>query len=65
MAVAGIDKVYRDAILGHSLKGMDAYYIVPTDESLTEAMLKYTVWLDEQIEVVSAIVSQNVSQNES
>jgi integrase len=65
MLKAGVDKPHRDTIFGHSLKGMDAYYIVPTDESLTEAMLKYTVWLDEQIEVVSAIVSQNVSHSDS
>ena len=42
------DKVHRDTILGHSLQGMDAYYIVPTDESLTKAMDKYTAWLDDQ-----------------
>ena len=63
MLKAGIDKPHRDTIFGHSLKGMDAHYIVPTDESLTEAMQKYTVWLDKQVEVVPAIVSQNVSQN--
>jgi hypothetical protein len=28
---------------------MDAHYIVPTDESLTEAMGKYTKWLDDQL----------------
>jgi integrase len=49
MVNAGIDKIHRDTIIGHSLKGMDAHYIVPTDESLTEAMGKYTKWLDDQL----------------
>ena len=65
MLKAGIDKPHRDTILGHSLKGMDAHYIIPTDESLTAAMQKYTVWLDKKIEVVPAIVSQYVSQDNS
>jgi hypothetical protein len=47
---AGVDKVRRDATVGHSLKGMDAHYIVLSDESLREAMNQYTVWLDEKID---------------
>lgn len=39
----------RGVILGHSLKGMDAYYLKPRDEDLTEAMKRYTLWLDEQL----------------
>ena len=42
MAATGVDKVYGDAILGYSLKGMDTYYIIPTDEVLTKTMEKYT-----------------------
>jgi len=49
MVAAGIDKVHRDTIMGHSLRGIDQHYIVPTDESLTEAMGKYTKWLDGQL----------------
>ncbi len=49
MLRAGLDKAMREVILGHSLKGMDAYYLKPTDEDLTEAMNRYTVWLDEQL----------------
>jgi integrase len=48
MLEAGVDKVHRDTILGHALVGMDAYYLIPTDESLTKAMGKYTSWLDGQ-----------------
>jgi len=49
MLNAGVDKVHRDLILGHSLKGMDVHYMAPNDDSLKEAMDKYTRWLDEQI----------------
>lgn len=49
MLNAGVDKVHRDLILGHSLTGMDVHYIAPSDDSLKEAMDKYTRWLDEQI----------------
>lgn len=54
MVEAGVDKVYRDSILGHSLKGMDVHYIVPTDAALTAAMEKYTAWLNAQAEMFSA-----------
>lgn len=60
MLLAGVDKVHRDAILGHSLRGMDAHYIVVSDDSLTRAIDQYTKWLDR--EVVSASVDQNVDQ---
>ena len=63
MLLAGVDKVHRDAVLGHSLKGMDARYIVVSDDSLTRAMDQYTKWFDR--EVVSASVDQNVDQNVS
>ena len=28
---------------------MDAHYLVPTEESLRQAMTRYTNWLDEKI----------------
>jgi len=56
MVSAGVDKVYRDTILGRSLKGMDANFIVPTDNALTKAIAPYTKWLDGQLE------KQNVDQ---
>ena len=49
MLRAGLDKAMRDVILGHSVKGMDGYYLKPIDEDLTEPMNQYTVWLDEQV----------------
>ena len=58
MLRAGVDKVLRDTILGHSLKGMDAYYLKPTDEDLKEAMDKFTAWIDAQLESVDQIVDQ-------
>lgn len=62
MLRAGVDKAMRDVIMGHSLKGMDAYYLKPTDEDLVEAMRRYTEWLDVQIANADASVAQNVAQ---
>jgi integrase len=49
MLNAGVDKVHRDVILGHSLEGMDVHYMAPTEEDLEVAMNQYTGWLDEQL----------------
>jgi integrase len=59
MLNAGIDKVHRDMILGHSLQGMDVHYMVPDDDSLKGAMDKYTRWLDDQIANVDQTVDQD------
>jgi len=50
MLEAGVDKAYRDTILGHSLKGMDAVYIQPSDEALRAAMDRYTAFVDGRME---------------
>ena len=60
MLNAGVDKVHRDLILGHSLQGMDVHYLVPSEDDLHQAMSRYTDWLDERI---SANVSQNVNNS--
>ena len=64
MLKAGVDKVYRDTILGHSLEGMDSRYISLDDETLKQAMVKYTKWLDEQLELsnVDHFVDQLVNK---
>ncbi len=62
MQAAGVSKVCRDLIFGHSLQGMDTHYIVPSEETLTRAMDKYTRWLDDQIAKPVASVDQNVDQ---
>jgi len=59
MLKAGVDKVYRDTITGHSLRGMDAHYIVPSENDLHQAMGKFTEWLDLQIANVDQTVDQN------
>jgi len=46
---AGVDKVYRDTITGHSLRGMDVHYIKPSEDDLTAAMDRFTAWLDAQL----------------
>ena len=50
MLRAGVNKIYRDMIVGHSLRGMDTYYIKPDDDDLKQAMDIYTAWFDEQLE---------------
>ena len=49
MLAAGVHKVHRDIILGHSLQGMDAHYMAPSEEDIHLAMARYTEWLDHQI----------------
>lgn len=49
MLSAGVDKTTRDALLGHSLEGMDAIYIRVPDDDLRKAMDLYTTWLNKQI----------------
>jgi len=49
MLSAGVDKVYRETILGHSLHGMDVHYMAPSEDDLHLAMRKYTEWLDSQL----------------
>jgi len=46
---AGLDAVYRNKIQGHALEGMDRHCLVVTDDTVKEAMDKYTAWLDGQI----------------
>ena len=58
MVDAGVDKAYRDTILGHSLKGMDTHYIKPPEDSLMTAMDKYTTWLDAKLQNVDHSVDQ-------
>jgi integrase len=58
MLSAGVDKVYRDTILGHSLTGMDVHYISPSEDDLRRAMGIYTSWLDAQIQNVAHSVAQ-------
>ena len=48
MLRAGLDKVHRDLILGHSLKGMDRYYMAPSEDDLARAMERFTAWLDNE-----------------
>ncbi len=62
MLRAGVDKELRDTILGHSLLGMDVYYIKPSNEDLKKAMDKYTAWLDQEMEktIVDHFVDQTL-----
>jgi len=53
MLYAGVDKVYRDLILGHSLQGMDVHYLAPSEDTLKDAMEKFGDWLDEKLRETS------------
>jgi len=48
MLKAGVDKVYRDKILGQALQGMDKHYMVVEDEDLKRAMGIFTDYLDKK-----------------
>jgi hypothetical protein len=50
MLRAGVDPVYRDLILGHSLGKMDRFYLKPSEDDLSAAMEEYTEWFDGQVE---------------
>ena len=59
MARAGVDKAYRDAILGHESQDMDRHYLHPDfEKDLRSAMVKYHTWLNEQIANVTHFVTQ-------
>jgi integrase len=62
MEEAGVGEARRDAILGHSKKGMDKHYLFLSDESLRKGMDQYTAWLDEQINALSENVAHFVAQ---
>jgi hypothetical protein len=63
MLAAGIDKVHRDMILGHSLKGMDVYYISPDDDTLKAEMKKYSKWFEDQISILDQTLDQLAVNN--
>jgi len=63
MAEVGVDKVFRDTVLGHRLEGMDRHYIVPSEESLTKAMSRYTEFLDKQLSDTSANEIEQFGEN--
>lgn len=54
----GIDNVYRDLILGHSLQGIDDHYKSPSEYDLHRAMARYTEWIGGKS--ISARVDLNV-----
>jgi len=62
MLNAGVDKVHRDIILGHSLHGMDVHYMSPSEDDLHRAMARYTEWLDGQLQSVSETVSKSIKK---
>jgi integrase len=64
MLSAGVDKVYRDTILGHSLRGMDVHYMAPSEDDLHRAMAKYTEGLDGQLLNVIQNVNNGIKKGQ-
>ena len=63
MARAGVQDVYRRALLGHKQKGMDRHYVHPDfEKDLRAAMEKYTGWLEAELEAARQSVDQTVDQ---
>jgi hypothetical protein len=58
----GVDRALRDTILGQSLKGMDLYYLKPSDEDLQATMGTYSAWMDAQLENVAQTVAQEAKR---
>ena len=63
MLAAGLDKVHRDKILGHTLKGMDVRYLNPSEVSLRKAMQVRTEWLDEKIAESQKVLTVTLTKN--
>jgi integrase len=66
MLNAGVDKAYRDIILGHAPQGMDVHYLSPSEDDLHRAMGRYTDWLDGQLNLQSVdhIVDQVIKKGQ-
>lgn len=64
MVRAGVDKVYRDLILGHSRQGVDRNYIVEGqfEAELIRAMATYATWMDSERKNVTQTVAK-IKQN--
>ena len=61
MARAGVDKAYRDAILGHEPQDMDAHYMKPSIDDLRAAVERFGAWLDVQITAAQKQVQKGMS----
>lgn len=62
MLNAGVDKVHRDLILGHSLKGMDVHYMAPDDDASTKAIDRYTTYIDREISNLEHFLDHGVKR---
>lgn len=53
MLRAGVDKIFRDIILGHAHDGMDVHYMAPTEADLEKAMTIFTKWFDQEVTTIA------------
>ena len=63
MVNAGVDRVHRDIILGHSLDGVDVHSIAPSEEDLHRAIARYNEWLDGRLILQSVDHSVDQAKN--
>jgi hypothetical protein len=58
MLNAGVDKAYRDIILGHAPQGMDVHYLTPPEDELHRAMSPSTARLDTQRQTLAKTLAK-------
>ena len=63
MARSGVDKAYRDALLGHVPQDMDDIYIVSNLDDLRRGMTKYAAWLRRKFAFVDQSLDQTTPES--
>ncbi len=63
MVRSGVEKVYRDAFLGHIPQDMDAIYIVIYPDDLRKEMTKYADWLRSEFAFVDQSLDQTTPES--
>jgi hypothetical protein len=61
-AITVVSKFCKDSNFECSLQGVEPHYIFVSEETLKQAIDKYTRWLDNQISETFASVDQNVDE---
>jgi integrase len=56
---AGVSESCRKVILGHTLAGMDRHYLRLSEDDLTEAIVRYTTYFDDQLQNVLKTLSKS------
>lgn len=46
----------------YSLHGMDIHYLIPSEGDLMNAVEKFTLWLDEEIESTNKMLTKSLTK---